>query len=95
MPVRTGWPGARGNDGYWVDNVGDEVVENLGEGYDTVNSYLTRYNLAANVENLTLRGTAVQHGTGNVLANILTGNEAGNTLRGNGGDDVLRKVRWQ
>jgi Ca2+-binding RTX toxin-like protein len=82
--------GGQGNDGYWVDNARDEVVENLGEGYDTVNSYLREYNLAANMENLTLRGTAFQRGTGNGLANILTGNEVGSTLHGNGGDDVLR-----
>ncbi len=30
--------GGLGNDGYFVDNVGDVIVENLNEGYEIVNS---------------------------------------------------------
>ena len=45
--------------------------------------------LGANLENLTLTGTALINGTGNELNNVLTGNGANNTLTGGGGDDTL------
>ena len=56
------------------------VVESANAGMDTVFSAST-YTLGANVEHLTLSGTAAMHGTGNSLANILTGNSASNTSR--------------
>nr|WP_284502689.1 MULTISPECIES: calcium-binding protein [unclassified Caballeronia] len=45
--------GGLGNDTYYVDNVGDQVVELAGEGADTINASIS-YTLGANVENLTL-----------------------------------------
>ncbi|MDR6393806.1 calcium-binding protein [Herbaspirillum seropedicae] len=45
--------GGQGNDRYFVDNVGDQVVEEAGEGIDTVYSTVSM-TLGANVENLTL-----------------------------------------
>ncbi|MBF0329931.1 MAG: hypothetical protein HQL10_12295, partial [Nitrospirae bacterium] len=80
--------GGTGNDIYVVDNTGDVVTENANEGTDTVQSSIT-YTLGANVENLTLTGTAAINGTGNTLDNILTGNSANNTLTGNAGNDTL------
>jgi Ca2+-binding RTX toxin-like protein len=80
--------GGAGNDGYFVDNAGDVVTENSGEGIDTVTSTLT-YTLGANVESLVLGGTLAINGTGNELANIVTGNGAANVLTGNAGDDSL------
>ncbi len=79
--------GLAGNDTYYV-TAGDLVVEAMGAGTDTVISSNT-FTLAANVENLTLIGTAVINGTGNGLANIITGNSANNTLRGGAGTDTF------
>ena len=89
--------GGLGDDIYIVDNAGDVVLENAGEGSDTVQSSITT-SLASNVENLTLTGAGAINGTGNALDNVVTGNNAANlinggagqdTLVGNGGDDVL------
>ncbi|PVE26548.1 furin, partial [Enterococcus faecalis] len=43
----------------------------------------------ANVENLTLTGTAAINGTGNAGNNVITGNGANNTLDGGAGTDTL------
>ena len=64
------------------------MVENPGEGIDTVQSSIT-YTLTADVENLTLTGAASIDGTGNELDNAITGNDAANTLLGLAGNDVL------
>ena len=56
--------GGLGNDTYVVDNVGDVVTEALNEGTDTVQSSVS-FALGANVENLTLTGSANINGTGN------------------------------
>lgn len=45
--------GGLGNDTYYVDNLGDQAIELVGEGSDTVNASIS-YALGANVENLTL-----------------------------------------
>ena len=78
--------GGAGNDTYVV-GAGDTVVEAVNAGIDTVQSSVT-HTLAANVENLTLIGTAAINGTGNTLNNILVGNSAANTLTGGAGDDT-------
>jgi Ca2+-binding RTX toxin-like protein len=80
--------GGLGDDTYTVDNTGDVVTENVGEGTDGVSSSIT-YTLTNEVENLILTGTSAINGTGNSLDNTLTGNSANNTLTGNAGNDWL------
>src|SRR6185369_3660712 len=80
--------GGTGDDSYCVDSAHDVVTELANEGTDTVLAAVT-YTLASNVENLVLTGTAVINGTGNPLANVLTGNAGDNDLRGGDGDDTL------
>ena len=79
--------GGAGNDAYFLDNIGDVVVENANEGSDTV--YATaNYRLGANVENLVLLGGAVQ-GYGNALSNAIYGTSADNLLDGDSGADAM------
>ncbi len=81
--------GGGGNDKYWVDNLGDVVVELGGEGMDGVISTVS-FTLSDNVENLTLAELSGDlSGTGNGLANLLIGNYGANELRGGGGDDQI------
>jgi Ca2+-binding RTX toxin-like protein len=80
--------GGSGNDLYVVDDSGDVVIENAGEGTDTVQASVS-YTLAANIENLTLTGSGSIDGSGNELANLLTGNAAANILNGGAGNDTL------
>ena len=80
--------GGAGNDVYYVDNVGDKVVEKAGGGFDTVVSSIDHV-LAANVEALTLSGSDDIEATGNSLDNVLTGNAGDNRLRGGAGADMM------
>jgi Ca2+-binding RTX toxin-like protein len=80
--------GGAGDDTYLVDDAGDNVAENPGEGTDTVRSSVS-FVLTANIENLTLTGTGNLNGTGNELDNIIVGNAVANTLSGGAGDDSI------
>ena len=80
--------GGGGDDTYTVDNTGDVIVENSGEGTDTVKSS-ANYTLSTNIEALTLTGSSNLNGTGNASANTLTGNGGANRLDGGAGADAL------
>ncbi|GEO18029.1 M10 family metallopeptidase C-terminal domain-containing protein [Microvirga aerophila] len=81
--------GGRGNDVYYVDHAKDRVHESRGQGSDTVNASVS-YSLAgSHVEKLVLTGSANLSGTGNGLANILSGNAGDNLLKGAAGADRL------
>lgn len=80
--------GGVGNDTYRVGSSSDQIIENLGEGTDTVKSSRS-FTLGANLEKLILIGSGVINGTGNELNNTLTGNSAANRLYGLGGNDTL------
>ena len=81
--------GGLGNDVYVVDNASDKTVEQASAGTDTVQSTLT-WTLGANIENLSLQGSAAINGTGNTLSNVLSGNAGNNVLNGAGGNDTYR-----
>jgi Ca2+-binding RTX toxin-like protein len=84
--------GGAGNDTYVVDSAADVVTENAGEGTDTIKTTLTSYNLltaGTNVENLTFTGAGNFTGTGNTLANVITGGAGNDTLDGGAGADTM------
>ena len=85
--------GGMGNDTYVVDNGNDHVIENIGEGTDTV---LTTTSYALNdaqaVENLqAYRPTETNaiNLTGNKYNNYVAGNAGNNILNGGAGNDTL------
>ena len=86
--------GGVGNDIYYVDNVGDRVLENANDGTgDEVRTTLASFTLgastASNIENLTGLLDTGQTLTGSSLANVITGGGGDDTLRGAGGADTL------
>ncbi|MBF9234509.1 calcium-binding protein, partial [Microvirga alba] len=80
--------GGQGDDVYFVDNIGDTIVEAANEGYDIVHASVD-FRLADNLEALVLEGQEATTGIGNNLDNTLTGNFGNNTLIGGGGNDYL------
>lgn len=102
--------GGLGDDTYYLEDLVkpnqfssytyDTVVENVGEGIDTVvvapldnpDTFLGTdgYTLGANVENGAIGGTTEAFNlTGNALGNRLSGNGGANILYGADGDDIL------
>lgn len=79
--------GGDGDDTYHVDSARDRIEEAAGQGTDHVFVSFD-WTLGANLEKLTLGGTA-RNGTGNALDNTITGNAAGNLLDGRAGADVM------
>ena len=79
--------GGVGDDTYVVDNAVDQVIENAGEGNDTVFSSIN-FALSANLETLVLQGGA-QQGFGNTLANGIFGNAGNNLIDGGVGADTM------
>lgn len=80
--------GSFGNDVYIVDDEGDSLHENAGEGTDEVRASVN-HTLGAFFENLILTGTEDLTGTGNDLGNVITGNSGDNVLDGHVGVDTL------
>jgi len=86
--------GGVGNDTYVVDSTTDTITELVGEGTDTVQSSVGfSVTALAEIENVTLTGTAAADATGNDKTNVLTGNAAANALSGGVGNDTLVEVR--
>ncbi len=81
--------GGAGDDTYVISALGDTIVEATNGGTDTVETALTPYVLANNVENLTYTGAGVFIGVGNDLDNVVTGGTGSDALVGLGGNDRL------
>lgn len=82
--------GGLGDDTYIITHNATQVIENVGEGVDTiVAAFSANLNNYDNVENLTLAGKAPINATGNDGANTLTGNDGANVLDGGAGADIL------
>ncbi|MEM7683668.1 MAG: hypothetical protein AAF293_02515 [Pseudomonadota bacterium] len=80
--------GGPGDDRYFIDNLGDTVIELPGEGTDVVTVSVS-FTLPDHVENAGTRTQAAVDITGNALGNLINGNAAANTLSGLDGDDNL------
>jgi Ca2+-binding RTX toxin-like protein len=76
--------GGLGDDTYYVDNVGDQIIETAFGGKDTVLSTTATTTLAANVENLSFIGDGNATLTGNYLNNVITGSGGNDVLVGDG-----------
>ncbi|MGZ8360988.1 MAG: calcium-binding protein, partial [Allosphingosinicella sp.] len=81
------------DDTYFIDDAGDVIVENGGEGSDFAYTNVS-YTLAAgqSVEYLSVIGFATTFAidlTGNEITNSLYGNAGTNVLDGGGGDDTM------
>jgi Ca2+-binding RTX toxin-like protein len=72
--------GSFGSDTYMVDEAGDVVTENGGEGNDTVRASIAFY---------ALPGSGVENLIGSVAEQRLEGNRLANTITGGGGNDVF------
>ncbi len=81
--------GGAGNDTYVVDSLGDQLIEEEGGGTDTVRTTLNNYTLAAFLEHLTFIGAGNFVGTGNALANTITGGAGNDVLDGGAGADGM------
>ena len=81
--------GGLGNDVYLVDSIGDVVVELANQGIDTIRTTRTSYTLPTHVEHLVYTGLSAFTGTGNELANIITGGAGADKLLGLAGNDTL------
>ena len=90
--------GNKGNDILITDHAKDKLIENAGEGLDTVKSSVT-YKLSDNVERLVLIGTknidgkgtvGGDHIEGNAGNNVLIGLQGADTLDGGRGNDILK-----
>ena len=80
--------GGLGNDIYYA-GAGDSVVEDSATGGTDIVYASASFTLGANVENLTLTGSADINATGNALANVITGNAGANVLDGGAGLDIM------
>ena len=78
--------GGSGDDTYIVDDIGDVVIDSIGN--DTVKAKIN-YTLGDGIENLKMLGLLDIQGTGNDLDNTLTGNRGDNLLEGGAGADNL------
>ncbi|MEY8840052.1 calcium-binding protein, partial [Cribrihabitans sp. XS_ASV171] len=80
--------GGSGNDKFITDDGNLLIDEDVDEGTDTVEASVS-FELAANIEELTLLGADDLTGVGNDLSNRLRGNGGANVLDGEGDTDYM------
>jgi Ca2+-binding RTX toxin-like protein len=80
--------GGGGNDIYYVDNVGDVILDTSGNDTVVVSGNVTLANFNG-IENVMLSASGSVSIDGSASANALSGNDAANVLNGLGGDDTL------
>ncbi|WP_404294301.1 cellulose binding domain-containing protein (plasmid) [Microvirga sp. RSM25] len=82
--------GTMGNDTYYVDNAGDQVIEAYAAGANDKVVTTVDYTLSQNVEVLSAEGAASGLSlTGNGLDNEVTGSAGADKINGGGGKDLL------
>jgi len=88
--------GGVGDDVYYLDSDEDQVLEEAGEGTDTVFERIWYYQMGENIESAVMEGDFQDVDDipgysieGNALANDVTGNDNDNWLTGNDGDDTV------
>ncbi|MBX6370410.1 MAG: calcium-binding protein, partial [Rhodospirillales bacterium] len=82
--------GGAGDDTYVVDSAGGDVItEAANAGIDTAIVWAKEYTLAANVENMELRGGFGHKVSGNALDNLIIGGSYADTIDGGAGRDIL------
>ncbi|UVO49029.1 hypothetical protein M0208_00245 [Sphingomonas sp. SUN019] len=81
--------GTSGNDTYYIDAIGDTIVEYARGGTDHVSTTLASYTLGSNLEQLTYVGDGDFTGMGNTLSNVIAGGDGRDSLSGMDGADTL------
>ncbi|UAB79359.1 hypothetical protein INR77_06690 [Erythrobacter sp. SCSIO 43205] len=79
--------GGVGDDRYFINHAGQTLIENAGEGFETVIASVD-VEIGDNIERLELQGNA-RIGIGGNTANEIFGTSGNNELYGRGGNDVL------
>jgi serralysin len=80
--------GGAGDDFYLIADLDDQIIENSGEGNDTVRVLVSGYKLAEGVETVVLGG-GVASVNGNGGNNRLAGNAEANVIDGGAGNDTI------
>jgi len=80
--------GGSGSDTYVVDDARDQTIEQASGGLDLVQASVS-WTLGAELENMTLTGSAAINATGNERANAILGNAAANVINGGVGADSM------
>ena len=81
--------GGSGDDLYLVDDAGDMVTEQAGEGTDVIHTNMMRYTLPDHVEQLTGTSQYKQWLTGNDLDNVIEGSDGETVIDGGLGADRM------
>jgi len=82
--------GGEGDDTYYIDSLGAQVIEVGGQGFDRVYSTVTFNGAGQDIERMAIIGEANANILGNDLDNTLIGNDASNGLNGGAGADLMQ-----